>query len=68
VGDEALAVLTNTAAFLRKCDQAADGLVLFNRFYQSDIDLDELEVRRTGAEHAGRMRLPLRWIALPAGR
>lgn len=47
----------------------ADALVLFNRFYQPDIDLDSLEVRpnlllSTHYE----MRLPLRWIAILYGR
>ena len=47
----------------------ADGLVLFNRFYQPDIDLDTLDVTpnmtlSTSAE----LRLPLRWIALLHGR
>ncbi|NIR42046.1 MAG: dihydroorotate dehydrogenase-like protein, partial [Actinobacteria bacterium] len=31
----------------RLCDAGADGLVLFNRFYQPDIDLDELAVTPT---------------------
>ncbi len=47
----------------------ADGLVLFNRFYQPDFDLEELEttpnlVLSTSQE----LRLPLRWIALLYGR
>ncbi len=46
-------------------DAGADGLVLFNRFYQPDIDLEELEIvsdLRFSAPHE--MRLPLRWIAI----
>jgi len=36
---------TNFARFAKKLDEAgADALVLFNRFYQPDIDLEELEV------------------------
>ena len=36
---------TNFARFARQLDQhGADGLVLFNRFYQPDIDLETLEV------------------------
>jgi dihydroorotate dehydrogenase (fumarate) len=47
----------------------ADGLVLFNRFYQPDIDLDTLTVKpdlvlSTPAE----MRLVLRWMAILHGR
>lgn len=54
------------AHFAQRLDEAgADGLVLFNRFYQPDIDLDELEVRpdlELSAPHE--LRLPLRWIAI----
>ncbi len=53
-----------------KLDQAgADALVLFNRFYQPDIDLDNLEVvpnLHLSTPHA--MRLPLRWIAILYGK
>jgi dihydroorotate dehydrogenase (fumarate) len=53
----------------RFVEAGANGLVLFNRFYQPDLDLDTLEVvpnleLSTSAE----MRLPLRWIALLYGR
>jgi dihydroorotate dehydrogenase (fumarate) len=47
----------------------ADGLVLFNRFYQPDIDLDELEVvPNLVLSSPSEMRLPLRWIAILYGR
>jgi len=47
----------------------ADGLVLFNRFYQPDLDVETLEVvpdvtLSTSAD----LRLPLRWIAILYGR
>jgi dihydroorotate dehydrogenase (fumarate) len=43
----------------------ADGLVLFNRFYQPDLDLDSLEVvPRLGLSQSWEMRLPVRWIAI----
>ena len=46
-------------------DAGADGLVLFNRFYQPDLDLDTLEVvNRVELSHSGELRLPLRWIAI----
>ncbi|GHO99937.1 dihydroorotate dehydrogenase [Reticulibacter mediterranei] len=53
----------------RFVEAGANGLVLFNRFYQPDLDLDTLEVvpnleLSTSAE----VRLPLRWIALLSGR
>jgi dihydroorotate dehydrogenase (fumarate) len=43
----------------------ADGLVLFNRFYQPDFDLDTLEVvPRVELSRPWELRLPLRWIAI----
>jgi len=43
----------------------ADGLVLFNRFYQPDLDLDSFEVvPRVELSHPWELRLPLRWIAI----
>ncbi len=43
----------------------ADGLVLFNRFYQPDLDLETLDVLpRIELSHTGELRLPLRWIAI----
>ena len=42
----------------------ANGLVLFNRFYQPDLDLEALEVvPRVELSHSWEMRLPVRWIA-----
>jgi dihydroorotate dehydrogenase (fumarate) len=58
-----------TAAMAKRLDEAgADALVLFNRFYQPDIDLDSLEVRPDlvlSTPHE--TRLPLRWIAILCG-
>ena len=49
----------------RVADAGADGLVLFNRFYQPDVDLEELEVvPRVELSSAWELRLPLRWIAI----
>jgi dihydroorotate dehydrogenase (fumarate) len=46
-------------------DAGVDGLVLFNRFYQPDIDIEELVVRPNILLSTPQaMRLPLRWIAL----
>ncbi len=43
----------------------ADGLVLFNRFYQPDLDLDSLDVvPRLELSQAWELRLPVRWIAI----
>lgn len=50
---------------LRTVDAGADGLVLFNRFYQPDVDLETLDVTpRLELSHAGEVRLPLRWLAI----
>lgn len=47
----------------------ADGLVLFNRFYQPDFDLEELEVVRTLELSESRdLLLPLRWISILYGK
>jgi len=43
----------------------ADGLVLFNRSYQPDLDLDTFDVEpRMELSHAWELRLPMRWIAI----
>ncbi|HIK30464.1 MAG TPA: dihydroorotate dehydrogenase-like protein [Oscillatoriales cyanobacterium M59_W2019_021] len=50
-------------------DAGVNGLVLFNRFYQPDIDMDELVVRPNILLSTPQaMRLPLRWIAILYGR
>jgi dihydroorotate dehydrogenase (fumarate) len=47
----------------------ADALVLFNRFYQPDIDLARLEVLPDlELSRANEMRLPLLWLAVLSGR
>jgi dihydroorotate dehydrogenase (fumarate) len=58
------------ASIAQRMDRAgADGLVLFNRFYQPDIDLDALEVRPSVTlSTTNAMRLPMRWIAILYGR
>jgi dihydroorotate dehydrogenase (fumarate) len=61
---------SNLAHMARRLDMAgADALVLFNRFYQPDIDLSRLEVRsRILLSTPQALRLPLRWIAMLHGR
>jgi len=50
-------------------EAGADALVLFNRFYQPDIDLDSLEVVPTiNLSTSQDLLLPLRWTALLKGR
>ena len=61
---------TNFANMARQLDLAgANGLVLFNRFYQPDIDLEVLEVKpNLLLSTPMAMRVPLRWIALLYGK
>ncbi len=62
--------ITSTANFARRLvDAGADGLVLFNRFYQPDFDLDELEiVHSLDLSTSADLRLPLRWISILRGK
>jgi dihydroorotate dehydrogenase (fumarate) len=61
---------TNFANMAKRLDQAgANGLVLFNRFYQPDIDLENLEIKpNILLSTPMAMRVPLRWIALLYGK
>lgn len=53
----------------RLVNDGADGLVLFNRFYQPDIDLDALEVKpEVGLSDSYANRLPMRWIGILCGK
>ncbi len=54
----------------KRLDQeGADALILFNRFYQPDIDLENLEIAPSILlSNRNDMRLPLRWIAILYGR
>ncbi|MBN2146577.1 MAG: dihydroorotate dehydrogenase-like protein [Anaerolineales bacterium] len=53
----------------RLVDAGADGLVLFNRFYQPDFDLEALEVvPNLVLSSSNELRLPLRWIAILYGK
>jgi dihydroorotate dehydrogenase (fumarate) len=54
---------------VRIVEAGADGLVLFNRFYQPDLDLDTLDVvPRLVLSSSEELRLPLRWIAILRGQ
>lgn len=57
---------SSMASFAQQAiDAGADGLVLFNRFYQPDIDLETLGVvNRVELSRPWELRLPLRWIAI----
>ena len=61
---------SSTANMMRRLSEAgANGLVLFNRFYQPDLDLENLEVvPNLILSKSDEMRLPMRWIAILYGR
>jgi len=51
--------------FARGLDELhIDGLVVFNRFYQPDIDVEELEVYRVNLSDPSELLLRLRWLAV----
>jgi dihydroorotate dehydrogenase (fumarate) len=53
----------------RLAEAGADALVLFNRFYQPDFDLENLEVTpHLVLSNSHELRLPLRWVAILYGR
>src|SRR5678809_104383 len=53
----------------RLVEAGADGLVLFNRFYQPDFDLEGLEVMHSlDLSTSSDLRLPLRWISILYGK
>jgi dihydroorotate dehydrogenase (fumarate) len=75
VGDLPLAVklspfYTALPHLARRLDElGVDGLVLFNRFYQADIDIEELEVERTlHLSDSSELLLRLRWLAILEGQ
>ena len=61
---------SNLVHMAKKLDVAGvDGLVLFNRFYQPDIDLQTLEVKSDIVlSKSYDIRMPMRWIAILKGR
>ncbi|NLD72913.1 MAG: dihydroorotate dehydrogenase-like protein [Chloroflexi bacterium] len=61
---------SSTSSMCQRLSEAgANGLVLFNRFYQPDLDLEALEVvPNLTLSRSEDMRLPLRWTALLYGR
>ena len=61
---------SSMASVARRLDQAgANGLVLFNRFYQPDFDLEKLEVTpNLNLSRSEELRLRLCWVAILSGR
>ena len=62
--------ITSIPNFAKRIVEAgADGLVLFNRFYQPDFDLEQLSVVHSlELSTPSEMRLPLRWISILYGK
>jgi dihydroorotate dehydrogenase (fumarate) len=53
----------------RLVEAGANGLVLFNRFYQPDLDVENMEVTpNLVLSTSNELRLPLRWIAILYGQ
>jgi dihydroorotate dehydrogenase (fumarate) len=60
---------SSIAHFAHQLDTiGVDALVLFNRFYQPDIDINALEVLRVNLSDPTELLLRLRWIAVLSGR
>jgi dihydroorotate dehydrogenase (fumarate) len=62
--------ITSLPNFAKRLIEAgANGLVLFNRFYQPDFDLDELDILHSlDLSTSADLRLPLRWISILYGK
>ena len=61
---------TSLPNFVSRLDaKGVDGLVLFNRFYQPDFDLEDLKIAHTlELSISNDLRLPLRWISILQGQ
>jgi dihydroorotate dehydrogenase (fumarate) len=60
---------SSIANFARKLDEVgADALVLFNRFYQPDLDVEQQELLRVNLSSPAELLLRLRWIGVLSGR
>ena len=61
---------TSLAHFAQRLDEhGVEGLVLFNRFYQPDLDIEALEVKPTlHLSDSSELLLRLRWLAILSGR
>lgn len=60
---------SSLANFARRLDPFIDGLLLFNRFYQPDINVEDLEVERVvHLSDSSELLLRLRWLALLYGK
>jgi len=59
---------SNLGRFIERLSEKVDGLVLFNRFYSPDFDIDNEEIY-AGHIYSSKfeMHIPLRWIAMTYG-
>ena len=61
---------SNLGSMVNQISEAgADGIVMFNRFYSSDFDIDNMTVQSTNVLSSSQeLSMPLRWIAIMADR
>jgi dihydroorotate dehydrogenase (fumarate) len=60
---------SSIANFAAKLDSlGVDAILLFNRFYQPDIDVEQLEIHRVNLSSPSELLLRLRWLAVLSGR
>ncbi len=60
---------SSIANYAHRLEEAgADGLVLFNRFYQPDIDVEKQELVRVNLSSPSELLLRVRWIGALSGR
>jgi len=60
---------SSIANFAKRLDDLGfEGLVLFNRFYQPDIDPEQMEVLSVNLSNPSELTLRLRWIGVLSGR
>jgi dihydroorotate dehydrogenase (fumarate) len=63
------AFYSSIANFAAKLDEIeVDAILVFNRFYQPDIDVEQLEVLRVNLSSSAELLLRLRWLAVLSGR
>ena len=60
---------SNLASFIKQISEKVDGVVLFNRFYSPDIDIENRKVISTHVlSSPSDLAMPLRWISIMANR
>lgn len=61
---------SNLSVFIKNlCEEGIKGLVLFNRFYSPDINIEDFEIISSNVfSNPGEITIPLRWVAIMANR